>query len=172
MNPVFDESGRLSIDAKAAKLIEGMPPGTTADTLEDLERQYQEWKSLAMDKGSGWRPRLIWELLNASTLGNRAHVCEALGEQVFYILRAQIAELALAYATEVNGRKARAAQDEFYTQYTKMVAQHRQFRSFLFDHFPEDLKRAEANPMLSLVDLSITIMLRQKEALENASGKP
>lgn len=167
----IEKEFRQSMDGKAAKLIEGMPPGEVADRLEILERDYLE--SMAAGEGfpSTWRNELILWLLNGVTSDHKALLGRMLLDRVLRILRAEVAELALAYATEVNNRKARAAQDEFYSQYTKMVQQHRQFRSFLFDHFPDDLKRAEADPRLSLVDLSITIMLRQKEALDAPADK-
>lgn len=128
--PVEGGSGfRLSIDAKASKAIEGMPPAHVSTRLMHLERLYLQWLGVTPKTpvGSRWgqfQKRLFFKPLS--------------------IIRHQVYELAMRCTRLENTLRAATAQAAFVENYLRVSDELREFRKFLAEHFPDSTRRGEA----------------------------
>jgi hypothetical protein len=147
--------GFLTYDSKAALAIKGMPPGEISDKAELIERQYYQWLGVEInDDGlvaskrwfTGLRRMILW-----------------IARRPMGIFRLEVAELGLACAKLLNDKRAAASQQEFYSQYVKMVKENQELHSFLYEHFRHDLAEAEVRD-IPLSQLVKELLLRQRVA--------
>jgi len=133
--------GRLNMEGHAIAALKSMPKCELADQLDDLEHQYAE--SLEI------RNRYPWGRIAAN-----------LTKPATELLRQEIALLAREVNRRMLNDKAQAAQKDFHDNYSRLVAEFSDLRSFLQEHFRDELKRAEAlnTPLLQVAK---AIMLRE-----------
>jgi hypothetical protein len=125
------------VDHKTIAALSGMPPGETAEKLTFLEKEWDDW---TVDNGHAVG---TWPL------------------EAFRILRLQIRELALAYSTEVAGKRALAIQADIGKMHIENQRQHAHFRRFLQQHFEQDVANGEGRN-LTIFEMAQDIMLRAK----------
>jgi hypothetical protein len=77
------------------------------------------------------------------------------------IARAQVEILARRLTRDYQAEKSAKITGEFYQSYLRLVAEQRELRSFLLQHFPDDIERAEAGNR-PLPEVARDIMLRHK----------
>jgi hypothetical protein len=125
------------VDHKTIAALAGMPPGETAEKLTFLEKEWDDW-TVDHSQSVG-----TWPL------------------EAFRILRLQIRELALAYSTEVAGKRALAIQADIGKMHIENQRQHAHFRRFMQQHFEEDVANGEGRN-LTIFEMAQDIMLRAK----------
>ncbi len=131
----------------AANVIKGMPPGEISDRMELYEKQYRNWHGSDVDdygttvQRSWFTWIRDWQLRFART--------------PIRIFRAEISALGLECSRHMMADKARDSQAQTYKEYVKMVEANRELRSFLEEHFKQDLKEAESR------NVSIPILLKE-----------
>ncbi len=175
-----------SWDRKARLAIEGMGPSPIADKLELYEKHYDQWIE-TFEESSAYDPaREMANSANTDFVGKM--LCTVFPKTVsdiitrihlmtreFYktplrIFRQEVEELALAHAKALSDLKAATVRDSFHAQYTKMVEENRQLRSFLMNNFPSYVETADALK-IPLVEISKRIMLDQRKS-DGAAQRP
>lgn len=131
----------------AEKVVKGMPPGEISDKLESYEGLYYAWRGVGVGEygdieGGRWftwiRNLQMW-----------------IARKPIQIFRMEIAELGLFATKALVDAKAAESQASTYKEYVKMVAENRELRSFLEEHFKIDVKEAESR------NISIPILLKE-----------
>jgi hypothetical protein len=131
----------------AEKVVKGMPPGEISDKMEYYEALYYNWLGVSVDDygtiGAGrwftWIRKL--QMRVAAT--------------PIRIFRCEISELGLKVAKAMNDLKAQEAQAQTYQEYVRMVAENRDLRAFLEEHFKDYVKEAEAR------NISIPLLVKE-----------
>jgi hypothetical protein len=125
-------------DYKASSAIAGMPPGEASDKARFLEKEWTDW---------------VDDHAKDPILGT--------AREPFRILRLQVRELAMAYSTEVAGKRALGIQADIGRMHIQTQQQHSEFRRFLGQHFETDLESGVARNV-TLFQIAQEIMIRNK----------
>jgi len=125
------------VDTKAAAAVMGLPAGEVADKVNFLEKELDDWSA------------------------DHAADLAALPLEPFRIVRLQVRELALGYSTEFSNKLALAIQADIGRAHIENQRKQAQFRSFMKEHFEEDVADAEARNS-TIFEMAQGIMLRAK----------
>ena len=132
------------LEMKSRAALAGIPKSEIADKMEALEAELDHW------------------IHSGSTItGMRRYMAMKVLAPMIKILRLELFELAIVCAKQLNDQRAAIQREDFYQQFQRMVVDNRTFRSFLFEHFKNDLTAAESLNM-PLMDLAKGILLRYK----------
>ena len=135
----WDSAGKVLDDSRAALAIEGMPASPIADQLEKCEKLYQDWKADHTGFIGGMVKAFAWFVGSHPETGIK-------------ILRAMLADLAIAHAKLQNDAKAYEINRETTAQVHKIHGDHAALRAFLYSNFNAELMEADAvnKPLLQL----------------------
>lgn len=122
-------------DFKAGAAIGGLPRGELADKLEFLEKEWNDWTA---DHSEEFVTYPI---------------------EPFRILRLQIRELALGYATASANNRALEIHADIGKAHIQDQRKHAEFRRFIAQHFETDLENGVGRG-LTIFEMAQDIMLR------------
>jgi hypothetical protein len=157
-------------DFKASRVLEGLPPGVTADKMEFLEKEWSDWLAgddsrvefTSIEIAGSRKPKNggVPVRYRGSAMLTRKHVIQ-LSEEGLRILRLEIRVLGHMVGSFLMDTRARDAQNDVGAAHIKHQQEMGEFHKFMMQHFEAQLDIGRARNQ-SLLDIAKGIMLEQK----------